>query len=291
MPKLVQYPRIDLSEALRVARVAYDLGGSASSGLVADKIGMSEGGGAFQARLSSTAKYGLIVRKGDIVSATGLATDIFTAYSEDERKALQFKAFLNVPLFRDIYERFSHSKLDLSIFEKILVREYSVDRKIASSVARYFVRSAEQIGVMSADGTFTPVKKQEDQSAGAGSADRLGDSQLPPGTRVLTRGIFDALLLAGALQPNLGDQAAGEMRQILAEEEVFSHTKLVFSLLETEIDQGQLSPKSAEVLTEALRKDLNVAEEPTKESSEAPPAPDQLESEPAEPTKPSVEGF
>ncbi|MEE9592212.1 MAG: hypothetical protein V3W28_01370 [Thermoplasmata archaeon] len=278
-----------------MARVAYDLGGTASSGLIADKIGMSEGGGAFQGRLSSTVKYGLITRKGDSVSTTGLATEIFTAYSEDEKRALQAKAFLNVPLFRDIHERFSQTRLDLGIFEKILVREYSVDQKLASSVARYFVRSAEQLGIMNADGTFRPVAEQssvlmgEDRSgSGSKTGDRSSDkSQGPPGTEELGRDIFDALLLAGALQPNLAEQAATEMKRILDREEALSHTSLVFSLLEEEIGSGELSTKSAEVLTEALRKDLDVGEEPTVPTDEEPKLADELDSEPLEQAEPA----
>ncbi|MGH7240048.1 MAG: hypothetical protein ACREHG_08280 [Candidatus Saccharimonadales bacterium] len=150
MPRQIDYPRASLSNAIRLADAVHDLGGQCSVELAADKLGKKVSG-AFQALVGATMKYGLVAHKKGQLSTTKLYREFKLAYTKEESNQFAQKAFLSVPLFRTIFERFVDKKLPVSHFEKLLIRELSVPDAIASRVAKYFVDGAKQIGLMKAD--------------------------------------------------------------------------------------------------------------------------------------------
>jgi hypothetical protein len=155
MPKQIDYPRASLKNALQLAQGVNDLGGSSSIELAADKLG-KKGGGAFAALVGAATKYGLIVNKGGQLTVTPLFRDYKLAYSKTESDLFAQQAFLSVPLFRSIHQRFMGNQLPVAHFEKLLIRELHVPDNIASRVARYFVEGAKQVGLMTQDNSVVP---------------------------------------------------------------------------------------------------------------------------------------
>jgi hypothetical protein len=153
MAKIIEYPRAPLDRGLETAQAVYELGGTCSEEMCAEKLGKKMSG-AFQAQISATIKYGLIEkRKGQLV-VTGLYRDFKMAYSDDEAKSFLKKAFLNVPTFRKISERFDKQKIPVSILDKLLVRECDVHQNEASKVSGYFLSGAKRSGLMDESDTI-----------------------------------------------------------------------------------------------------------------------------------------
>lgn len=145
------YPRASLKKALEVAEAAYDLGGTCTIDVCADKLGSSAKGGSFRALIAGAAKYGLISTGKGEVTATSLYKEIKYAYSEAEKEKYLQTALLHVPLFAEIFERFKGKKVPIEILDKILIKECDVNNQIADTVGRYFIDGARSAGLLTAD--------------------------------------------------------------------------------------------------------------------------------------------
>lgn len=147
MPKLLDYPRGSLKSALDLADAVDALGGEASMGMAADKMGRKVSG-AFNALMSSASKYGLIDTKSQKITVTQLYRDYRLAYTPDEANLALRTALLKPPIFQGIVDRFLGKELPISHFEKLLEREFEVPNDWASRVASYFIDGARQVGLL-----------------------------------------------------------------------------------------------------------------------------------------------
>ena len=153
MPKEVDYPRGSLRKSLELAQAVADLGGNCKIESSASKLGKKDSG-AFRALVSAADKYGVIRNKRGQLSTTDLFREYTLAYSkEDEVRVLQ-KAFLGVPLFRKIVDRFQSTKIPVDIFEKLLIKEFDVRDQIASRVTKYFLDGAKTVQLLNKDNTL-----------------------------------------------------------------------------------------------------------------------------------------
>lgn len=147
MPKIIDYPRASLPSAIDLAVAVDELGGSCTIDMAAEKLGKKVSG-AFRALMSSSAKYGLIETKSQKLNVTSLFREYKLSYSEDERKLKLRESILLVPLFKDIYNRFSGKEVPVSHFERLLIREFGVPDDLGSRVASYFLEGAKLSGLM-----------------------------------------------------------------------------------------------------------------------------------------------
>lgn len=158
MPKYIEYPKRELKPSLELARAVYDLGGSCSEEMCAEKLGKKVSG-AFGTLVSATIKYGLIEKKKGQLTVTALFRDYINSYSEEEALFFLQQAFVKAPTFQKIVDRFTGQKVPIAILDKLLVREFGVNRNDASRVSGYFTRGAKFVGLMDNDGTiFTKSK-------------------------------------------------------------------------------------------------------------------------------------
>lgn len=162
MPKLIEYPRASFIKALEVAKAVDSLGGECSADTCADKMNYSGGSknGAFAALVGAAVKHQLITSKASL-STSELYRNINLAYDEDERMEHLKISFLNPPLYRKIYERFKGKELPMSILEKMLVRDYEVDRNMASRVGGYIVEGAKFVSLLVDNKLMENVKTEE----------------------------------------------------------------------------------------------------------------------------------
>ena len=150
MPKLIDYPRASLAASLSLAGAVDSLGGTCGRELAADKLDKKVSG-AFAAVISTAARFGLIVVKKGQLSTTQLYRDYKLAYDEEQRVTALRTAFLSIPLFEQITDRFLGKQLPVDHFEKMLVKEFDVPDNIASRVAKYFIDGATQSGLLGED--------------------------------------------------------------------------------------------------------------------------------------------
>ncbi len=150
MPKIAEYPVASIKKSLELAQTVDELGGSSTIEVCAEKLGKQVSGG-FHQIIQSAVKYGFIVRKKGTLTILPCYKDIKLAYNENERISLLQKAFLNVPLFQKVCNRFANQKLPVEILNKLLIKEFGVPEGIARRVKTHFIGGAKEVGLITPD--------------------------------------------------------------------------------------------------------------------------------------------
>ena len=151
MPKSIEYARRSLTDSMKLAGAVDALGGASSEEMCAQKMGKKLSG-SFSALMSSAIKYSLIDKTKGQLTTTDLFRDYKLAYNDQEKLQALRNAFLNVPVFSEIVERFKGKKLPIDIFDKLLIKEFNVDQNSASRVAKYFIEGVRTIGLLGENG-------------------------------------------------------------------------------------------------------------------------------------------
>ncbi|MDF1643417.1 MAG: hypothetical protein P1U80_04460 [Pseudomonadales bacterium] len=167
MPKKIDYPRASVAKSIQLAEAVYELGGSCGLEMCAEHMGRKVGGG-FKDIVSAAVKFGLITNTRGQLGTTQLFQTYHLGYSPEEKAQVLQQAFLRVPLFLEIYERFKSQKLPIEIFDKLLIREFQVNQQVASRVAKYFIDGAKATKLLNGDNTFhlLSVTPEEPESEG-----------------------------------------------------------------------------------------------------------------------------
>jgi hypothetical protein len=183
MPKILEYPKAPLKRAVALAEVVDRLGGECTPESAAEAIG-NKVGGAFNALVGATVKYGFISSKGGKLKIEPLYTDYKLAYNETEKQEALKKAFLAAPLFSAIAKRFEYQTLPPH-FENLLVREHGVPHDIAQRMVGYFQEGAKMTGILQSDGTINAWPKNITVMPGTGegtfqaSSSAIGAPSMP----------------------------------------------------------------------------------------------------------------
>lgn len=143
------FPVIHLDDAIEIARRVKDLGDAADMAAMERVLNIR--GGALARKLASTRRWGLIEGKGRLL-LTALARDIFFYTKDEQPAAAKMRAFLGVPMFRELYETFSREgalpRDDL--LRNLIIAKYKLDERDASTVTNIVKRSVS---------TFIPLLK------------------------------------------------------------------------------------------------------------------------------------
>ncbi|MDA1354035.1 MAG: hypothetical protein O3A01_06195 [bacterium] len=150
MPKILPYPLDALRKCLELADAISDVGGVCEKNECAEKMGKSLSG-AFQTLIGSTVKYGLIKNTKHTLSTTALYRDIMLATDNAEKEIKKRKAFLNIPVFRQLLKEYYNRVIPIENLTPILTNNYNVDEKRAETVARVFIEGAIYLGLIGAD--------------------------------------------------------------------------------------------------------------------------------------------
>jgi hypothetical protein len=164
MPKLIDYPRSSLKNALELAKAVDSLGGSGKIGSVATTMGLKESG-AFSAQIGGAVKYGLILSQKGNLLLSPLYKEYKLAYTDNDSIVTLRKAFLHVPLFEKVYRRFMGQKLPTDILDKLLIKEFGVEDSAASRVSGYLVDAARTCRILGDDHVFLVEEALGDSSA------------------------------------------------------------------------------------------------------------------------------
>lgn len=147
MPKILDYPKSSFIQSLVMAEAIDSLGGNCDKESCAHQMGLKPSG-AFNKRISGAVKYDLITASKGRLIITELYKAIKNAYSDEERNTIKKKAFLKPPIYSTLYDTFKGKKLPINILDKYLIREFEVDDKNASAVAKIFLKDMEALGLL-----------------------------------------------------------------------------------------------------------------------------------------------
>ncbi|MBW2981759.1 hypothetical protein KY343_02655 [Candidatus Woesearchaeota archaeon] len=153
MPKIIDYPRASFKKSLEVAKTVDELGGSCDKKTCAEKMGKKVSGG-FLALTAAAAKYGFVKMTKGTLYLDQTYKDYKLAYDEQEKNNVLTKAFFSVPLFKKLYDKYKDVKVPVDLLDKVLIREFGVDERVASRVATYFIEAAKQIKILNPDNSL-----------------------------------------------------------------------------------------------------------------------------------------
>ncbi|MEA3560123.1 MAG: hypothetical protein U9R75_12800 [Candidatus Thermoplasmatota archaeon] len=157
-----EYPRGPLKTALKIANVVDGMGGKCSMVHGAEKM-LKKVNQEFYTIVGVAEDYGLLVNMNNVLITTRLYQDLKFSYNEEDRKRALMVIFLRPRLFKKIYHRYTGEKLPVEILDKILIREYGIGDRIASTVAKYFITGARMIKLLDTDDHFiVPAEKTPD---------------------------------------------------------------------------------------------------------------------------------
>lgn len=149
-----RYPNFDLESCLAFARAVKDLGGNACT---AEQIGGILGyknvrAGGFISRVAATRQFGLIATVEGRYRTTQLAETIFYPITPEQKRQALSEAFLNVPLYRAIYEEYKGVRLPEALgLDNLLRTKFQIPGGDRTALARrVLLDSADQAGFFTA---------------------------------------------------------------------------------------------------------------------------------------------
>jgi hypothetical protein len=153
-----QYPYFDLDDSIAVAKAVHERGGgTCARDLAAAALGYSTTkSGAFMSRIYAAKQFGLIDIAGDILGITERGTNILHPVMDSDAVVAKRDAFLAVPLFQRIYEKFKGASLPPELgLQNLLKTEYKIVPDRIKPAVRVLLDSAEQAGFFAVAGNRT----------------------------------------------------------------------------------------------------------------------------------------
>ncbi len=149
-------PYFDLDASIKVAEIIYNKGGGACTPdqLAAWLEYKSTRSGTFLTRVSAANKhFGLIDTEGDRFIVTERAKKILAPVLPNDEVEAKADAFLAVPLFGKVYERFRGSQLPQEVgLKNLFENTFKVLPDRVAQAVRVFLNSAEQAGFFATTG-------------------------------------------------------------------------------------------------------------------------------------------
>ena len=149
-----RYPVYDLDDSIAVARAIRDQGGGSAT---IQQLGSflnysSTRSGSFISRMAAARQFGLIQSSDRFINPTALANRIIAPeHPGVDELVARIEAFMNVPLYRSLYERYKNGPLPQEMgVRNVLETHYNIPRARTTVAYRVFMDSAEQAGFFQA---------------------------------------------------------------------------------------------------------------------------------------------
>lgn len=143
----IQFPYGDLNDAVEVARTLHGNGGAAGLPRLASDLGYKGTyNGAFREKVAASRVFGITSMERDSLNLTDLGKRILMPEHAPQARV---DAFLSVPLYRKVYEKFKGYSLPPDQGLNNLLQDLGVTVKVAGKARQSLKRSAEQAGFFS----------------------------------------------------------------------------------------------------------------------------------------------
>lgn len=152
----IEFPYADLENAIELAQTIHSKAGSSCEpDELAAWMGQSASGGTFRTRLGAARMFGLIETGGGRATLTQAGFDALDGSGKE--RATRAEAFLNVELFRAMYDRFKGNALPPAAAIERQMEQLGVSPKQKERARQTFTKSAVYAGFIDA-GTGRFVK-------------------------------------------------------------------------------------------------------------------------------------
>ena len=177
----IAFPYGDLSSAIKIAKGVHRVGGTSCEWeQLSAELDMAPKGGGFRAMALTAKVFGLVTYRKASIRLTGLGARMCDATQEARARA---DAFLSVPLYRSLYEKFRTTTLPPDSALEAAMAGLGVVSKQTRKARQAFQRSAEQAGffkygkdrlVMPSNGK---TEEQPPDNAGPDSGERRSQDE------------------------------------------------------------------------------------------------------------------
>lgn len=141
----IEFPYLDLSNAMEVAHAVKAVGGtSADWPQIAIKLTMQADGGAFRLRILTARVFGIVKSDRGRVELTPLGSRVVDPQYE---RAAKVEAFMQVPLFKALYDKLAGQTLPPPQALERMAEQAGVAPKQKDRARQNFLRSAKQAGL------------------------------------------------------------------------------------------------------------------------------------------------
>lgn len=155
------FPAYGFTTALDIARrVEEGGGGTLSEETLALNLGLSAKSSGFRLKSLAARQFQLITKQGDTLSTTPVAKAIFKPTSNEDALRGYRLAFLSIPLFKAVAERYRGQRLpDSQTLRNVLEREFQVEHARVQQAERMLLDSARDAHLLKhrGDGTYLVV--------------------------------------------------------------------------------------------------------------------------------------
>jgi hypothetical protein len=172
----IAFPYQDLDEAIGIAKAVFALHGtSCQPEQIAAHLNQSPTSSSFKSRVGTAKMFGLVTTGSGAITLTKLGTQIADPQQE---KGARVEAFLNVPLYKAVYEQFKGSMLPPTNGLEAALGTLGVAAKQRERARQILQRSAQEAGFFQfgTDRLVLPAIKAAPASAAIPNA----DSEVPP---------------------------------------------------------------------------------------------------------------
>ena len=140
----IGFPYLDLDDSIEIAKGVHELtGANCQWDQLAAKLNQSATGGAFRQRVMTAKMFGFVTYSQGTITLTPLGSRLCDPQQEVAAKA---EAFLNVPLYKAVYEQFRNVTLPPQPALENAMVGMGVAQKQKDKARQVFQRSATQAG-------------------------------------------------------------------------------------------------------------------------------------------------
>jgi len=175
----IEFPYTDVDNTQEIVRGVHNVGGtSCTYEQLAAHLNAEPKGGGFRLRVGGAKLYGVIeYERGGTIRITDLGHRMIDPQQE---RAAKVDAFLNVPLFKRVFDEFKGRQLPPQAGLERAMRSFGVGVKVADRARQVMLRAAKQAGFLDLQPdrlTLPPIKsekpadppKKDEQKTGGGS--------------------------------------------------------------------------------------------------------------------------
>ena len=155
------FPAYGFTTALDIARRVEESGGGIlTEETLAVNLGLSAKSSGFRLKSLAARQFQLISKQGDTLITTPVAKAIFKPTSSEDAQRGYREAFLSIPLFQAVAERYRGQRLpDSQTLRNVLEREFFVEHARVQQAERMLLDSARDAHLLkhTGDGTYLVV--------------------------------------------------------------------------------------------------------------------------------------
>lgn len=177
------YPYFSLEQSIKVALAIHEKGGGiCTPDQLASWLGYSAvRNGACMTRFSAARMFGMIASQGEKIALTDRSRAIISPIMPDDAARAKVEAFLDVPLFKAVYDFFKGKTMPQEAgMRNLFENNYKIVKDRVAPAVKVFYDSAEQAGLFSVSGDRSRLIIPLFNNSGAAHFTSADEEETPP---------------------------------------------------------------------------------------------------------------